>query len=155
MKGFIGFLIAAIFFVSASAFAQVASAEILGVAETRAKSPGLSGLVRDDSVGEVVILIRALDAAGNPVADAPLSWSVKNSSDNAAYVVGSSASMSQLLERVFKVMPISLDGGVTDANGEAYLVVDSSAVGDMSIAVNVGGVDAKTYDGGDMRVVWF
>ncbi|MCA9835737.1 MAG: Ig-like domain-containing protein [Trueperaceae bacterium] len=138
-----------------SAWAQVASAEILGVDETRPHSVELEALRPDGSVGEVIIRVRALDGSGNPVAGAPVSWLVKNSKTTPAYVVGSSASMAPMLGRAYAGADLSVDGGVTDENGEAYLVVDARTSGDTRVAVNVGGMDAKTYDGNDMRIVWF
>ena len=44
---------------------------------------------------------------------------------------------------------------IRDADGKAYLVVDSPTPGDARVFVTVGGVDGKTYRGRDMRVVWF
>ena len=142
-------------FLMGSALAQVASAEIQGIDETRPHSLELDAIRRDGSVGEVVITVLALDASGNPVAGAAVSWLVKNSKETPAYVVGSSASMAAMLGRAYAGADLTIDGGVTDENGEAYLVVDARTSGDTRIAVNVGGIDAKTYDGNDMRIVWF
>lgn len=142
-------------FTASIAFAQdVATAEILGVEMTRPPSTHVFALVYDDSVGEAVIEIRALDADGNPVAGAPVEWRIHNNGSTIAYVVGSS-DMSSMLAPVTTAADVTVDGGVTDADGRAYLVVDAFTTSDVSVAVTIGGVDAKTYRGRDMRVVWF
>lgn len=141
--------------VGATALAQVASAEILNVDATAPHSRGVAAWVHDDSVGEVTILVEARDAAGNPVAGAPVSWTVRNTTDNLAFVVGSSAMMGGSAISAHNGVEVSVDGGVTDENGRAYLVLDSQTAGDARVHVEVGGVAAETYSGGDMRVVWF
>ncbi|UCH25310.1 MAG: hypothetical protein JSV66_15470 [Trueperaceae bacterium] len=139
-----------------SALAQVATVEVVGVEATAPHSPSVvNALLRDESVGEVAVVIRALDAGGNPVAGAAVSWRVQNRTGNTVYVVGSSAVMAQMLERAVEGFDLAIDGGVTDADGHAYLVVDSATSGDARVYVTVDGVDGKTYDGRDMRVVWF
>ncbi len=140
---------------TSTALAQIATAEIQGIDETRPHSIELDAVRLDGSVGEVVITVLALDAGGNPVAGAAVSWVVQNSKETPAYVVGSSAAMAAMLGRAYKGADLSVDGGVTNENGEAYLVVDARTSGDTKVAVNVGGIDAKTYDGNDMRIVWF
>jgi hypothetical protein len=135
--------------------AQVAAAEVQGVETTASHSTGVSGWLHDGSVGEVTVLVRALDADGNPVAGAPVLWTVRNRTDAIVYVVGSSAMMGGDPIGTYSGMLKSVDGGVTDANGEAYLVVDSQTPGDASVLVTVGGVQGETYRGRDMRVVWF
>lgn len=154
-KTVVTLMMALLFSLGASVLAQVASAEILGIDETRPRSPELSAIRHDNSVGEVVITVRALDASGNPVAGAEVSWLIKNSKDSPAYVVGSSASMAAMLGRVYKGEDLSVAGGVTNSAGEAYLVVDARTAGDITIVANVAGVAAKTYEGRDMRIVWF
>lgn len=142
-------------FIASVAFAQdAATAEILGVEMTRAHSTHVYALSRDDSVGEAVIEIRALDADGNPVAGAPVEWMIHNNGSTIAYVVGSS-DMASMFVAVTSVADVTVDGGVTDADGRAYLVVDAFTTSDISVAVTAGGVEAKTYRGKDMRVVWF
>jgi len=138
-----------------NALAQVATVEIPGVETTAAKSSGLTALLMDGSVGEVKIVLRAVDANGDPVEGAAVSWTVKNSKDSVVYVVGSSATSQRMLMRAFKGMDLAVDGGTTDANGEAYLVVDSMTSGDTKVLVTVDEVAGKTYRGKDMRVVWF
>lgn len=135
-------------------FAQVATVEVQGVEATRPQSPDDTGMVLDESVGEVNIVIVAMDADGNPVADAPVSWTVLNATETPVYVVGSSAMMEemQMAEMESELM---IDGGVTNEAGEAYLVVDSATAGDTKVFVTVDEVEGKTYDGRDMRVVWF
>ena len=140
---------------AASALGQVTTAEVLGVETTAAASPDGSGSLRDNSVGEVTIVVRALDANGNPVAGAQVAWSVQNRTENVMYVVGTSASMEALSTAAYSSAQVAVDGGVTDADGKAYLVVDSPTPGDARVFVTVGGVDGKTYRGRDMRVVWF
>ncbi|CAN5908150.1 hypothetical protein BH24DEI2_BH24DEI2_23480 [soil metagenome] len=136
-----------------AALAQVSSADILGVDETRPHSETGTALFADDSTGEVTVRVRALDANGDPVAGAPVSWTLSNRTSALAYVVGSSAESGVLL--VFGSSELPLEGGATDANGEAYLTIDAQSAGDVSLAVTVGGVDAKAYDGNNLRVVWF
>lgn len=137
-----------------AAFAQVESAEVLGIADTRPSSTGSSALYQDDSVGEVLVRVRALDAGGNPVPGASVSWVLTNRTAATAYVVGSSAAGAYPVI-LFGGSDTTVDGGVTDENGEAYLVVDARSAGDVSMVITVGGVEAKSYDGSDMRVVWF
>lgn len=137
-------------------FAQVATVEVQGVEATSAKSPDDTGMVLDESVGEVKVVIVALDADGNPVADAPVSWTVLNAAEGPVYVVGSSAMMDTTMTDMAEMdAELIIDGGLTDANGEAYLVVDSATAGDTKVFVTVDEVAGKTYDGRDMRVVWF
>jgi hypothetical protein len=139
-----------------SALAQVATVEVLGVETTAARSASVvDALLKDDSVGEVAVVIRAVDAGGNPVAGAAVSWRVQNRTGNTVYVVGSSATMAPMLERAVEGVELAIDGGVTDADGNAYLLVDSATSGDSRVFVTVDGVDGKTYRGRDMRVVWF
>lgn len=134
-------------------FAQVATAEVQGVELTAAKSPEGTGAVMDESVGEKTILVIALDADGNPVADAPVSWTIANGTENTVYVVGSSHMMEATMAE--GEAELVVDGGVTNENGEAYLTVDSETPGDTKVLVTVGEVEGKTYRGKDMRVVWF
>ena len=141
--------------IASAAFAQdVATAEILGVEMTRPHSTHVFALVRDDSVGEAIIEVQALDGDGNPVAGAPVQWMLSNNGSTIAYVVGSS-DMSSTLVPVTMSADVTVDGGVTDAEGRAYLVVDAFQTSDVSVAVTIGGVEAKTYRGRNMRVVWF
>ena len=137
------------------ASAQVASAEFQGVETTAAKSPEASATLRDESVGETQVLVRALDADGNPVAGAAVSWTLQNRTSEPVHVVGSSVSMGEMLETLAGEAELMLDGGVTDENGEAYLVLDSGTAGDASVIVMVDEVQGETYRGRDMRVVWF
>lgn len=154
MKGIIASLAALAALTFGVAFAQVTTAEVLGVAETRAHSSGSSALYQDGSVGEVLVRVRALDAGGNPVPGASVSWVLTNRTTAPAYLVGASA------EGRYPVLLVGsgdteLDGGVTDANGEAYLVLDARSAGDVVVKVTIEGMEAKGYDGSDMRVVWF
>jgi len=155
MKRFLLIFAISLFGVFGLAAAQVASAEFQGVDATAPKSPEASATLRDESVGETSVLVRALDAEGNPVAGATISWTVINSTGETVYVVGSSASMDELLEQVDGEAELMLEGGVTDENGEAYLIIDSATAGDASVAVTVDDVAGETYSGGNMRVVWF
>jgi len=141
-------------FISLS-FAQVATVEVQGVEATAAKSPGLTALLHDGSIGEVTVLVIATDANGNPVEGADVSWRLENRTTNPVYAVGSSAMMGSFLERASGQYEIAIMGGVTNAAGEAYLVIDSSMSGDARVYVMVEGVEGKTYDGRDMRAVWF
>ena len=134
--------------------AAVATAEVLGIAETRPRSPEASGALEDDSVGEVIVRVRALDASGAPVAGAPVVWTLTNRTSGAAYVVALSAEH-DLPILVFGSFETTVDGGVTDENGEAYLVLDARTAGDVSMVVHVGEQEAATDDGSDMRIVWF
>lgn len=133
---------------------QVAAAEFQGVDFTLPHSPGVSGWLHDSSVGEAVIVVIAYDAAGKPVAGAPVVWTVKNSKPDVAYVVASSVP-SQGRAHAYHDVPLEVDGGVTGADGRAFIVIDSLTAGDLKVGVTVGGVTAETYSGGDMRVVWF
>ncbi len=150
----LGFLLSCLALASIS-FAQVASVEVQGVEATAAKSGGLNALLRDGSVGETIIVILAKDAAGNPVEGAEVSWSVESNTDNTVYVVGTSASMSLMLERALGGHSVDVAGGVTASDGTAYIIVDSQVAGDSKVYVSVDGVEGKTYRGKDMRVVWF
>lgn len=134
--------------------AQVATAEFLGVDPTAPHSRGVAAWSHDGSVGEVVLTIEARDADGNPVAGAAVAWSVRNTTDSLVFVVGSSAMMGGGAT-VYNGRIVDLDGGVTDADGRAYLVLDSQTAGDARIHAEVDGVAAETYNGGDIRVVWF
>ncbi len=144
----------AVLFALFSAHAQVTTAEVLGIAETRPHSEAGTALYEDGSVGEVIVRVRALDAGGNPVAGAAVAWVLTNSTTGTAYVVGSSADHDVPLILIGS-SDLMVEGGMTDENGEAYLVVDSRSAGDVSMVVTVGELEAKTYDAGDMRVVWF
>ena len=146
-----------VFVLAGFGLAQVATVEVQGVEATRPQSPGDTGMALDESIGEVQIVIIAMDAGGNPVADAPVSWTVMNATEEAVYVVGSSTMMEDVAEDMMAEMDTELviDGGVTNENGEAYLVVDSATAGDTKVFVTVDEVEGKTYDGRDMRVVWF
>jgi hypothetical protein len=140
---------------ASAAWAQVAVAEVLDVADTLPRSPGISALLRDQSVGEKLIEVQGRDAAGNPVAGAEVIWTLSNRTDNPVYVVGHSGTTARILLRVLPRATLEVSGGVTDAEGKAYLIIDSGTAGDVIITVTVGGVSAKGYDGTDMRVVWF
>lgn len=137
-----------------AALAQVASAEIVGIGTTAAHSRGASGWTLDGSVGEVEIVVLALDAAGNPVAGAPVTWTVQNGTENVVYIVDASAPL-PAGAHAHQGADLTLDGGVTGADGRAYLTVDSLTAGDARFPVTVGGAEAKDYSGSDMRVVWF
>jgi ABC-type uncharacterized transport system substrate-binding protein len=151
----LGFLVAGFITLASVSFAQVASVEVQGVEATAAKSQGLTALLRDGSVGEVTVLIKVSDASGNPVEGAEVSWRVESSTDATVYAIATSASMARILERALGNSDVSFAGGTTDANGEAYLIVDSQSAGDAMVYVSVDGVEGKTYDNRDMRVVWF
>ena len=135
-------------------FAQVASVEVQGVEATRPQSPDDTGMMFDESIGEVQIVIIAMDADGNPVAGAPVSWTVLNAKETPVYVVSSSSMMDDTMTAEMET-ELMIDGGMTDENGEAYLVVDSATAGDTKVFIMVDEVEGKTYDGRDMRVVWF
>lgn len=153
MKRIVGMLV---FFAAlvGSVFAQVTTAEVQGIAETVPKSSGLTALLQDGSIGEYKIVVRALDAAGNPVAGAVVTWTLKNNAASPSYVVGSSRG-GKVFARVYKGHNLSLDGGLTNEQGEAYIIIDSKTKGDTTIEVTVDKVAAKGYDGSSMRVVWF
>lgn len=156
MKKF-GVAFAVVLFVASIAFAQseVASAEIQGIDTTLPHSRYVSGYMLDDSVGEAVITVLALDADGQPVEGAEVVWTVTNRGSNLGFVVGSSSDRPQSLVTVRGSQERTVDGGVTGPDGRAYLVVDSFRSGDIVVTVTVGGVPAETYSGGGMRVVWF
>jgi hypothetical protein len=138
---------------TALAQGQVASAEFQGVDMTLPHSRGVSGWMADGSVGEGTVVVLALDAAGNPVAGAPVAWTVTNATDSVVYVVAGNG-VSDVLS-AYNGMALSITGGTTGADGTARLVVDSLSSGDARVAVEVGGMEAETYSGGSMRVVWF
>ncbi len=140
---------------SGAVWAQVETAEVQGVETAAAHSRGLTAWSLDGSVGEVTILVRALDSAGNPVAGAEVTWTVQNRTDNVVFAVGMSGMMDTMSEPTYNGMAVSFDGGVTDENGETYFIVDSQTAGDARVFVTIGGVEGKTYRGRDMRVVWF
>ncbi len=137
------------------ALAQVEKVAVQGVETTRAHTRGIGAIVNDGSVGEAAIKIIVTDAAGNPVAGAPVVWKVKNQKANPVYVVGTSASSELMLVRVFEGQTVEIDGGVTNEQGEACIRLDSGSRGDAKVYVTAGGVEGKTYRGKDMRVVWF
>lgn len=153
MKKFI--LVLALALLASISMAQVAKVEVQGVETTKAHTRGISAIVRDGSVGEAIVVIKAVDEAGNPVPGAAVTWILKNNKVNPVYAVGHSGSIHLMLERVFEGQSVEIDGGVTDENGEAYLVVDAGMSTDAKIYVTVDGVAGKTYRGKDMRVVWF
>lgn len=134
---------------------EVASAEIPGVEATRSHSQNVQAWRLDDSLGEVRVVVRALDADGDPVAGAPVQWRVANLGDTLVYVVGASTDLPDVPLSAYTVRELTIDGGTTDDAGEAFLVLDAMSAGDARVFVDVGGVEAKTYDGRDMRVVWF
>jgi len=148
-------LVLALIVLASISMAQVAKVEVQGVETTKAHTRGISAIVHDGSVGEAMVVIKAVDDAGNPVAGAAVIWTVKNNKANPVYVVASSASKNLMLERVYEGGSVEIDGGVTDENGEAFLIVDAGASADAKIYVTVDGVAGKTYRGKDMRVVWF
>lgn len=153
MKRFI--LLAALVALGSISMAQVAKVEVQGVETTKAHTRGISSIVYDGSVGEAMVVIKAVDEAGNPVAGAAVTWTLKNNKANTVYAVGHSGSMTLMLERVFEGQSVEVDGGLTDENGEAYFVVDAGMTADAKVYVTVDGVAGKTYRGKDMRVVWF
>lgn len=137
------------------ALGQVATAEVQGVEATSPTSRHAQAWQADGSVGEVRVLVRALDAAGDPVAGAPVTWRVENIGDDVVYAVDASAGLPSAPLSAHTVQELEIDGGTTDANGDAWLVLDSMTAGDVQVYITVGGVEAKTFDGRDMRIVWF
>lgn len=138
------------------AFAQVDLVEVLGVDATVPHSDEAAASVADDSVGEVRINVRAVDANGDPVEGATVTWRIENATGNPVQAVDSNA-MTAEDEAVSasEGEPVEIEGGTTDENGEAFLVVDSATVGDATVHVVIDGVEGFTYSGGPMRVVWF
>lgn len=153
MKKFI--LLAALVALGSISMAQVAKVEVQGVETTKAHTRGIGAIVLDGSVGEAMVVIKAVDEAGNPVAGAAVTWTLKNNKANPVYAVGHSGSMQLMLKRVFEGQSVEIDGGITDNNGEAYFVVDAGMTADAKVYVMVDGVAGKTYRGKDMRIVWF
>lgn len=154
MKRSLSFVIFLAALLSSLALAQQpASAEFLGVATTLPHSRGVSGWLADGSVGEATFVVIARDAAGNPLAGVPVTWTLTNSGSSLAYVVASSAGGQ--LGKAYPKVKATINGGVTGADGRAFIVLDSLTAGDLSASASVGGLPAKTYDGGDQRVVWF
>ena len=139
----------------AAAQAQVASAEVQGVETTSAPSMHVQAWQQDGSVGEVRVVVVAYDDEGNPVSGAPVTWRVDNLGSDLVYVVGASTDLAEVPLTAYTAMDLTIDGGTTNADGEAYLIVDSMTSGDARVFVTVGGVEGKTYRGRDMRVVWF
>lgn len=156
MKKFVAlFVLSAILLPFAFAQAQVDSAEIQGVEITLPHSPNVSGWQLDDSVGEARIVVLALDANGDPVEGAHVEWRLHNRSSNLAFVVGVSGDSDFDTASIYTVRDRLVDGGTTDADGRAYIVLDARTSGDVSVSVTVGGVEASGYGGRSMRVVWF
>lgn len=145
----------ALFALSAAAGAQVATAEVQGVEATSPASRHVQAWQADGSVGEVRVRVRALDAAGEPVADAPVTWRVENMGEAVVYVVDASAGLPSAPLSAHTVQELEIDGGTTDADGDAWLLLDSMTAGDVRVYITVGGIEAKTFDGRDMRIVWF
>ena len=142
-------------FLVTTALAQVTSAEVQSVEATAAKSAEGTAAILDESIGEVRVLIIATDEAGNPVEGATVSWTVQNNGSDPVYVLSTSGMMDMDISAVDAETELMVEGGVTDANGEAYIIVDSEAAGDSKVFVMIDEVEGKTYDGRDMRVVWF
>lgn len=148
-------IVVAVLFGGLAAAQQVATAEFQGVDFTLPHSPGVSGWLADGSVGEARIVVLALDADGNAVAGAPVMWTVRNAVSDVAYVVDASADDHQLAT-AYEGADLVVQGGVTDADGQAFLVLDSLTAGDLTAIATVGSATATSYDGGEaMRVVWF
>lgn len=156
MKKFAAFCVLFAFLIPvALAQPQADSAEILGVEVTLPSSPIVSGWQLDDSVGEARIVVRALDANGDPVQGVPVQWRLQNRSANLAFVVGINGQSDFQTLSIYTVSDRVVDGGTTDADGRAYIVLDSRTSGDVSVSVTVGSVEASGYGGRSMRVVWF
>ena len=137
------------------ALAQVSKAEVQGVEATAAKSAEGTAEALDESVGEVRVLVIATDEAGNPVEGATVSWTVQNNGTDPVYVLSTSGMMEMMASAIDAEAELMVEGGVTDANGEAYIIIDSGAAGDSKVFVTIDGVEGKTYRDKDMRVVWF
>ncbi|MEZ4631352.1 MAG: hypothetical protein R2880_11690 [Deinococcales bacterium] len=152
MKRFSSLFILLLSLFFSQALAQVSEAEILGVETTTAASSMEAAQVFDKSVGEATVNILAKDADGNPVAEADVLWSVKNSTDGMVYVVAINGEAAHLGVLGKATLIVSAK---TNAEGKASLTLDMASAGDASVSVTVGDVSAKGYDGRDMRVVWF
>jgi hypothetical protein len=156
MKKFVAlFVLLALLLPIALAQPQVDSVEIQGVEITLPHSPNVSGWQLDDSVGEARIVVRALDANGDPVEGAHVQWRLHNRTSNLAFVVGHSGDSDFGTVSIYSIRDRVVDGGMTDADGRAYIVLDSRTSGDVSVSVTVGGVEGSGYGGRSMRVVWF
>lgn len=148
-------IVLTVLFGAYAAAQQVATAEFQGVDTTLPHTPGVSGWLSDGSIGEATFVVLASDASGKPVAGAPVVWTVMNSADDVAYVVATSAE-SSMTASAYKGRALVIDGGVTDASGRAFIVLDSLTAGDAKAGATVGESQAVTYEGKDaVRVVWF
>lgn len=150
----LGLILTGLIALTTTTFAQVTSAEVQGVETTAAKSAEGADVL-DESVGEVQVLVIAMDADGNPVEGAAVSWTVQNNGSEPVYVLHTSGMMDMMENVVAAEAELVVDGGMTNENGEAYITVDSGAAGDSKVFVMVDDVEGKTYRGKDMRVVWF
>lgn len=150
----LGLILALFIALTTTGLAQVASAEVQGVETTAAKSAQGADML-DESVGEVQVLVIALDADGSPVEGAAVSWTVQNNGAEPVYVLHTSGMMEMMENAAEAGAELMVDGGVTNEKGEAYITVDSGAAGDSKVFVMVDDVEGKTYRGKDMRVVWF
>lgn len=153
--------IAALFTVAAFAllsfgFAQVATVELLGVGPTSPSSPSFTAWSSDGSVGEVTVQVQALDGSGAPVAGAHVTWRVQNSTPEIVWVVDMSGpGLGASSKPVADSADRTLHGGTTDADGMAYIVLDSMNAADARVHVEIDGVEGAAYSGGPMRIVWF
>lgn len=142
--------------VLSTAFAQVATVNILGVDPTSPSSDGYAAWSADGSVGEVTVRVEALDADGDPVPGARVTWRVENATPEIVWVVdmsgpglgGSSKPVADTADR-------TLDGGTTGADGGAYVVLDAMHAADARVHVEIDGVAGESYSGGGLRIVWF
>lgn len=153
MKKIICFVASLVLLMSVAAFAQVTKAEIQGVEFTLPPSEVGSSGTHDGSVGEAEIVVIAMDANGDPVADAAVSWTLRNRKTGMVFVVNNSGIDG--LTGIYGQASLMFDGGVTDAEGKASITLDASAAGDIDVRVSIDEVDASGYGGRNMRIVWF
>lgn len=142
--------------VLSTAFAQVATVNILGVDPTSPSSDGYAAWSADRSVGEVTVRVEALDAAGDPVEGARVTWRIENSTPEIVWVVEMSGpGLGAASKPVADTAARTLDGGGTDADGETYIVLDAMHAADARVHVEIDGVAGEAYSGGALRIVWF
>lgn len=139
-----------------TAVAQVATVNILGVDPTSPSSDGFAAWSADGSVGEVTVRVEALDAAGDPVQGAQVSWRVENSTPEFVWVVEMSGpALGMASKPVADTAARTLDGGRTGDDGGAYIVLDAMRAADARVHVEIDGVAGEAYSGGALRIVWF
>lgn len=142
--------------VLSTAFAQVATVNILGVDATSPTSDSFAAWIADGSVGEVTVRAQALDAAGDPVEGARVTWRIENSTPQIVWVVQTSGGeFGPGSKPVSDTAARTIRGGRTNADGEATIVLDAMDAADADVHVEIDGVPGDAYRGGALRIVWF